>query len=159
MIDDILYTEYLSTASSRRPQLKWMRHTFSLRTCSSHRWRKVCKHAEMIPIPQQDDNLGRSWLHLQWTNWVYSYIWNNFLFQRPKGWLSDDYTLGKQEENHIKQEGEAGTQPRHKPHPWCSHPGRELKTQSFSTRSQRIEPYIRHPIFKTSTWEVSTQNL
>ena len=66
---------------------------------------------------------------------------------KPQAWLSDDYTLGKQEENHIKQEGEAGTQPRHKPHPWCSHPGRELKTQSFSLGSECSERLTGHPNF------------
>lgn len=71
------------------------------------------------------------------------------LKKKSKGWLGEDYTLGKQEENHTdmgRREWDAvlALNP-----PQVQHPitGRELKTWSFSLRSERFKSYIRHPNF------------
>lgn len=99
-------------------------------------------------VPVQGSNLGRSWTHLLlWTYWMYRYIWNNFLRTKPRNWLRDPFTLGKQEGNQSKQVGNAETQSHYKPHPqtkWEATENPELQPEE-----QRVQtPHRAPPLFR-----------
>ena len=44
-------------------------------------------------------------------------MWNNFLWEKPKAWLSDSYTLANDKKTTSKRVGEAGIQSDYTPHP------------------------------------------
>ena len=39
---------------------------------------------------------------LSWTYWIYSYIWNNFLWKETENWVGDSYASVEQERAHTE---------------------------------------------------------
>lgn len=79
--------------------------------CSDQDW-------EVPGVLVQDGDIGRSWTHLfPLTHWIYSYIRNSFLWEKPKAWLSSSNMLGKGKKKTSKRLGKAGIQFHQKLHP------------------------------------------
>lgn len=109
----------------------------------------------------QDGYVERCRTHLlSWKHWVYSLlIWNNFLFKKPKGWLSDDYWANKKKTiwSMWKRQGHSLTI---NPIPNAvSTMRRELKTGASSWEAKDSNSASGILTFKTQTWEMDLPNI
>ena len=112
----------------------------------------------MLRISSSKWGCSKPWTHLlPQTHWI-KLQWNNFLW-KSKGWLNDNHTPGKQEENHLEPCRRVGTQPCHKAHPWHSDRqlGRNPKSGASPWGAMGSNPHQVYQLLR-HTWETIPQN-
>lgn len=87
----------------------------------------------------QNDSIGRCWILLfPHTQWIYNYIWSNFLSRGPENWMNSFFSKGQKERIEMNRKSRKMAMPRGKiTYPSCGNPQWE-GSQSYSYYPQWV---------------------